>query len=171
MQQRLANIFSVTENNVWRVEEGFYAFRENKQFGIFMISRQPDSERWHDSLNNLALDINKSFFSPQGEQKCIFFSCADESLRTVFAAECCKLHAYKEDFLADPKNWWENFKALTGDSIGRITTKAFFAEFATWLYLKRNYPCAVQWGSLRNSHDIQSADGVQPIFLYLLSPV
>ena len=130
MQHRLANIFSVTEDNVWLVEEGFYAFRENNRFGIFMISRHPDDEQWHDRLNNLTLDINKSFFSLQEENKGIFFSCSDESLRGVFATECCQLYANKEDFLADPKAWWEKLRALTGDSIGKITTEAFFAEFA-----------------------------------------
>ena len=161
MQTKLANLFSVKDDNVWVIEDDFFAFREKERFGIFMTSRQPGNERWHDSLNNLALDINKSFFSPQGEQKGVFFSCADENLRAVFAVECCNLYVNKEEFLADPKSWWENFKALTGDSIGKITTKAFFAEFATWLYLKKNYPCDVLWGSLKNSHDIQSVDGGQ----------
>ena len=162
MQNRLANCFAAPEKRrVWRIEDGFYAFREERQFGVLMLSQHPDEERWYDTLNKLSLEINRPLVVANEEKMAVLFSCNDENLRRTFAEQCCNLYAHKEQFLADPKLWWEDLKKLTGDKIAKASPSDFFAEFATWLYLKQYYPSPVTLGSLRNSHDIQSEDGAQ----------
>ena len=165
MQKALANIFAAQERSgVWNITEGFYAYREGVRFGVFMFSDCPEEERWYDSLSDLSLEINKSvYLSGQEEKKAIFFSCSNENRDAIarFVEQCCNLYANRAEFLADPKAWWESFKSITGDSMSTISTGAFFAEFATWLYLKKTYHCNVNWGSRHNAHDIQSDDGAQ----------